>query len=71
MPECKTSAVTKQLISNIDVIVDGKFDESKMDRKLKFRGSSNQRIIDVKESLQRNEVILKNEYMEKRLELVK
>ena len=38
---------------------------------LKFRGSYNQRIIDVKESLQRNEVILKNEYMEKRLELVK
>ena len=56
MPECKTSAVTKQLISNIDVIVDGKFDESKMDRKLKFRGSSNQRIIDVKETLHDNAI---------------
>ena len=56
MPECKTSAVTKQLISNIDVIVDGKFDENKMDRKLKFRGSSNQRIIDVKETLHDNAI---------------
>ena len=56
MPECKTSVVTKQLISNIDVIVDGKFDESKMDRKLKFRGSSNQRIIDVKETLHDNAI---------------
>ena len=56
MPECITSAVTKQLISNIDVIVDGKFDESKMDRKLKFRGSSNQRIIDVKETLHDNAI---------------
>ena len=51
MPEYQTSNVTKQLISNIDVIVDGKFDESKKDKKLKFRGSSNQKIIDVQETL--------------------
>ena len=62
----------KRLIKKyIDVLVDGKFIYNKKKIGLKFRGSYNQRIIDVKESLQRNEVILKNEYMEKRLELVK
>ena len=40
--------VTNKLISNIDVVVDGKFDETKMDKTLKFRGSTNQRIIDEK-----------------------
>ena len=38
---------TKELMSYIDVVVDGKFEEDKKDLKLKFRGSSNQRIIDV------------------------
>ena len=60
-----------KLLKYIDVLVDGKFIYNKKKIGLKFRGSYNQRIIDVKESLLRNEVILKNEYMEKRLELVK
>lgn len=45
------SDTTKKLISNLDVVVDGKFDETQMDKTLKFRGSKNQRIIDVKESI--------------------
>ena len=49
---------TPELLSYIDVIVDGKFEEEKKDLSLKFRGSSNQRIIDVKKSLKDNEVIL-------------
>ena len=48
---------TKELISYIDVIVDGKFEEEKKDLKLKFRGSSNQRIIDVNKSLKVHKII--------------
>jgi anaerobic ribonucleoside-triphosphate reductase activating protein len=49
---------TKELLSMIDVLVDGEFVEELKDLKLRFRGSSNQRIIDVKRSLSTGEVIL-------------
>lgn len=53
-----------RLLNNIDILVDGKFDENKKDISLKFRGSSNQRIIDVQKSLKLGRVIIREEYTE-------
>ena len=43
--------ITKEYLSYLDVLVDGPFIESKKDLMLRFRGSSNQRLIDVPKSL--------------------
>ncbi|WPC42016.1 anaerobic ribonucleoside-triphosphate reductase activating protein [Clostridium sp. JS66] len=47
----------EQLLNNIDVLVDGKFEEDKKSNNLKYRGSSNQRIIDVKKTLNMKQII--------------
>ena len=52
----------KNLLKEVDVLVDGPFKEAKKDLKLRFRGSSNQRIIDIKESLANDSIILLNGY---------
>ncbi len=43
---------TQKMLENIDVLVDGRFIEEQKNISLKFRGSENQRIIDVKKSLE-------------------
>ena len=50
-----------QFLKNIDVLVDGKFDISQKSYNLKYKGSYNQRIIDVQRSLKENKVILLEE----------
>ena len=46
----RNTEVTEELISLFDVLVDGEFIEAQKNIRLKFRGSSNQRILDVKKS---------------------
>ena len=50
--------VTEQLLKLIDVIVDGRYIEEKKDISLRFRGSSNQRIIDMKKTAETGEIVL-------------
>ncbi len=52
---------SKALLEKIDVLVDGRFEKDKKDIRLKFRGSTNQRIIDVKSTLLQNKIVLWNE----------
>ena len=47
-----------ELLSLIDILVDGRYDKSKRNHMLQFRGSSNQRIIDVQKSLQSGKVVI-------------
>ena len=49
----------KRLLELVDVLVDGRFVIAKRDITLKYRGSSNQRVIDVKKSLEFNKIIEK------------
>ena len=57
----KNTEVTKELISLFDVLVDGPYVEDLHNIRLKFRGSSNQRVIDVQKTLEKGECVL---YME-------
>ena len=53
-PHCE---VSDEMLSMIDVLVDGKFVEELKDISLKFRGSANQRILDVKKTLASGEIV--------------
>lgn len=47
-----------QLLSFIDILVDGEFVEERKNLRLAFRGSENQRLIDVKESLRQGRIVI-------------
>ena len=51
----------KEVLNYIDVLVDGRYEDELHDFRLKWCGSSNQRVIDVKKSLKRNKVVLYKE----------
>ena len=48
----------KTLLESVDVLIDGAFVESQRDLELQFRGSRNQRIIDVKKTRLQNKIVL-------------
>ena len=54
----KYTEVTDEILDNIDILVDGKFEEELKDISLKFRGSRNQRIIDMKKSKEKGQLVL-------------
>lgn len=54
--------ITRELVSYLDVLVDGPFILEKKDLMLRFRGSSNQRLIDVKASLKSGTTVLWNDW---------
>ena len=49
---------TQRLLDTIDILVDGPFVEEKKDIRLRFRGSSNQRVLDLKRTMVENTIIL-------------
>ncbi len=54
--------ITEEFVSYLDVLVDGRFVEEKKDLTLRFRGSSNQRLIDVKKSIASDRIVLWNDW---------
>lgn len=48
----------KEIFDYLDVLVDGQFEAAKRDPRLKWRGSSNQRVIDVKKTLKKGDIVL-------------
>lgn len=56
--KCNQSKIRKIILNNIDVLVDGQYIESQRDISLPYRGSSNQRLIDIQQSLQKGKIVL-------------
>lgn len=55
--EKREDAITQEALNEIDILVDGEFKEAQKDPSLKFRGSKNQRIIDIKKTKKVHKVV--------------
>ena len=55
--ENRNDEKTNEALKQIDVLVDGRFVQEKKDPTLKFRGSSNQRILDVQKCISENKIV--------------
>ena len=53
----KKDTAVKKLLERLDFLIDGKFDITKRSLDLKYRGSTNQRVIDVQESLKQERAV--------------
>ena len=54
----KAIDITKELIALLDILVDGRFVEEKKSLGLRFRGSTNQRVIDIKKTHENGEIVI-------------
>ena len=64
----KKKPVYLEFLKVIDVLVDGRFIQAQRDLNLLFRGSRNQRLIDVKKTLKNEEIVLYSEYKSKEID---
>lgn len=55
--EKREDSITQEALNEIDILVDGEFKEAQKDPSLKFRGSKNQRIIDIKKTKKVHKVV--------------
>ena len=63
MKRCLKILRLKKLLSEVDVLVDGKFILEERSLNIYYRGSRNQRVIDVPKSLKQERVVLIDRYM--------
>ena len=62
LKQSESNPYIKKMLNNIDVLIDGKFLPSKKSLDVKYRGSSNQRVIDIPKSLKNNTVVIRKGY---------
>lgn len=58
--DCLEHPLRREILSNIDVLIDGPYKNELRDITLAWRGSSNQRVIDIQKSLEEKKIILLN-----------
>ncbi len=58
IPSRAFTEISVELLKMLDVLVDGRYEKALKNISLKFRGSENQRVIDVKKTLEHNKIIL-------------